>query len=176
MNNYAYVLMVMVLSLTCVTCNTKRHVPFSEGLIKTISEEDQNFPSSFFNLQFFCKCSDNKVLPLNIYEIRELYLKEFSHINYRVFLTDLLNQRIDIQCKDQNETFTINETVQKLYKEKNLNDFINLYCKEKKDNLFWLKKNIPDNQRNTVLYFLFINNYLTSIDDYSGAFVIRKEE
>jgi hypothetical protein len=176
MNNYVYVLMVMVLTLCCVTCNTKRHVPFSERLIKNISEEDQNNPSSFYNFQFFCKCQDNKILPLNIYEIREVYLKEFSHIDYQDFLTDLLNQRIDIQCKNHNEKFTINETVQKLYKEKNLNDFINFYCSEKSNNLFWQKNNIPDNQRNTILYFLFVNNYLTSIDDYSGAFVIRKME
>ncbi len=166
----------MLLILICVKCNTEQHTPFSENLIKNILEEDQNNPSSFFNFQFFCKCQDNKILPLDIYEIREVYLEEFNHVDYHDFLTDLLNQRIDIQCENQDNKFTIDQTVKKLYNEKNLNEFINFYCTKKRNNLFWLKSNIPDNQRNTILYFLFTNNYLTSFDDYSGAIVIRKME
>jgi len=55
-----------------------------------------------------------------------------------------------------------------------LKEFLNLYCTKKKENIFIIKNNMPDESKNTILYFLFINNYITNIDDYSGTYVIKK--
>jgi hypothetical protein len=170
------IILILLLMICSLSCNTRQKVTLNENFIKSISEENQNTPSRFFNLLFFCKCQDNEIQYLNVYELRETYSEDYSNINYHTFLTDLLNQRIKIKCKNQKNKFKIDENVRKTYKEKNTNDFINLYCTKKGDNLFWLKSNTIAEQRNTILYFLFANNYLTSIDDYSGAFIIRKIE
>jgi hypothetical protein len=55
-----------------------------------------------------------------------------------------------------------------------INEFRNLFCIKRGDDIYYLKRDVSDDQRNTILYYLFINNYLTRIDDYSGAFVIGK--
>lgn len=165
---------ILILLACFISCNNKQDISFSQKLIKSISEEDKSYPSRFFNNLFFCKCQNEEVSILSIYELREVYLKEFNHINYKNFLTELFNQKLLINCTIQNKQFRINEEVKKNYIKMPLKEFLNFYCTKKKDNLFFIKNDVADEFKNTILYYLFINNYITNIDDYSGTYVIKK--
>jgi hypothetical protein len=95
-------------------------------------------------------------------------------MEYSSFLSNLLNQRISIKCKDRNDIFEINEDVKKRYEETSLNEFLEFYCTKRNQVSYYLKKDVTSEQRNTVLYFLFVNNYLTNVDDYAGFYIISK--
>ncbi len=172
--NNCLILLLLICSLSCNS--SVQNVPFSKSLIKSIAEEQSNLPSRFSNLLFFCKCLDNEILSLSVYGLKEVYLNEFGYTSYYDFLTNLLNQKIAIKCRDQSQRFKMNENVRKRYKDVNLNEFLDFYCTKEGNNLFGLKNSTTNEQQNTVLYFLFINNYLISFDDYSGIYVVRKNQ
>jgi hypothetical protein len=166
----------LLISLTlfcCLSCKTKHNLLFNENLIQRIAHEDQNLPSQFFNL-FFCKCQSGEIVSLSVYDLREIYRNEYSGVEYSSFLSNLLNQRTSIQCKDRSDNFKIDENVRKRYEEMSLNEFLAFYCTERNQVSYYLKKDVTSEQRNTVLYFLFVNNYLTDVDDYAGFYVISK--
>lgn len=165
---------ILILLSCFLSCNIKNDIVFYQKLIKNISEEDKSYPSRFFNVLFFCKCQNDEILILSIYEIREVYLKDFNHIKYKDFLTQLFNQSLLINCGAQDKKFWINEVVKKYYLKMPINEFLNFYCTKKGNNLFSLKNEIKDEYKNTILYFLFLNNYLANIDDYSGTYIIKK--
>jgi len=167
-------ILILLFMVCCISCNTKHDISFNQNLIKSISEEDENLPSRFFNSLFFCKCQNEEILILSVYELREVYLKEYKHTNYKDFLTELFNQKLLVNCNIQDKQIRINEEVKKNYLKMPLKEFLNLYCTKKKENIFIIKNNMPDESKNTILYFLFINNYITNIDDYSGTYVIKK--
>ena len=166
-------LLIFLTLFCCLSCKTKHNLPFNENLIQRIVNEDQNFPSQFFNL-FFCKCQSGEIVPLSVYDLREIYRNEYSGVEYSSFLSNLLNQRTSIKCKDRSDSFKIDENVRKRYEEMSLNGFIEFYCKKRNQVSYYLKKDVTIEQRNTVLYLLFVNNYLTNVDDYAGFYVISK--
>ena len=164
----------MLIFLTCfISCNKKENPPFNKTLIERISEESVNYPSYYSGIMFFCKSQDNKIVSLNVYELREIYSKEFRYLSYNFFLTKLLNQKIAIQYNNKKE-FNINEDIEKQYISMNTDDFLNFYCRKTSKDRYTLKLNIPKSERSTIFYFLFINNYLTVFDDIGGFFIIEK--
>ena len=172
MNKY-FVILTLVF-LTCfISCNIKQDPPFNKTLIERISKESVNYPSYYSGIMFFCKSQDNKISSLNVYELREIYSKEFRHLSYKSYLIKLLNQKIVIQYNN-NKEFAINKDIEKSYSSMNIDDFLNFYCKKTSKDRYTLKLNIPKSQRNTIFYFLFINNYLTGFDDIGGFFIIEK--
>lgn len=143
------------------------------SFIHRIAQEDVKFPSQFSNVIFFCKGVNNTFLIMDIYQLRELYKNEFADLSYYNFLENVLNQKIVINSA-QYTGFEIDDKVDSLYMKININKFRDFYCIQRGENIYYLKREVNDVQRNTVLYYLFIHNYLTRIDDYTGAFVIRK--
>lgn len=167
-------ILILLFIACCLSCNTKHDIPFNQTIIKSISEEDENSPSRYFNSLFFCKCQNEEISILNIYEIREVYHKEFKQMKFKDFLTELFNQKLIINCSISNTKFNINDNVKKNYLNMTFDDFLNFYCVKKRENLFWLKNEVAEVSKNSVLYFLFTNSYITNIDDYNGAYVIKK--
>lgn len=168
---------ILILSLLAgfISCNIKQNPSFNEMLIERISKEPINCPSYYSGIMFFCKSQDNKIAYLNVYELREVYSKEFRSLSYKSYLTRLLNQKIAIQYNN-NKEFKINVDIEKSYTSMNIDDFLNFYCMKTSKDRYTLKRDIPKNQRNSIFYFLFINNYQTSFDDYEGTFIIKKIE
>lgn len=143
------------------------------SIILKIAQEDVNIPSQFSNVAFFCKGVNNTILFLDVYQLRELHKNEFHNITFYDFLKNALNQKIVIKSTRYN-SFEIDKTVDSLYKKMNINRFRDFFCIQRGDNIYYLKRDVIDVERNTVLYYLFIHNYLTRLDDYTGAFVVRK--
>jgi hypothetical protein len=172
-----YPILLFAILFSCqLACKTDKAVFISEKFLQSISSEQESYPSQYSNVLFFCKCSANKILYLNIYELREIYKMEYRNNSYYEFLNDALNQRLILNCGEQYNEFQINETVNKNLKKNGINKFIDLYCTKNGTDLYWLIRDIKEDQRSTILYFLFVNNYITRTDDISGAFIIKKIE
>ena len=168
-------MMILILfSLTVfISCNLKRNPTFNKTLIERISKESVNYPSYYSGIMFFSKSQENRIAALNVYELREIYSKEFRQLSFKLYLTKLFNQEIAIQYNN-NKEFRINEDIEKNYTSMNIDYFLNFYCKKTSKGSYTLKLNIPKSQRSTIFYFLFINNYLTCFDDIGGFYIINK--
>jgi hypothetical protein len=171
MNKYLAVFIFLI--LIHLSCSVNNIDPLDESFIRKISQEDVHIPSQFSNVAFFCKGLNHTILFLNVNQLREIHQSKFANITYYDFLTDALNQKIIIKSIQYNN-FKIDKTIDRLYNRMNINEFRDLFCIQRGADIYYLKRDINDIQRNTVLYYLFIHNYLTRLDDYSGAFIIGK--
>ena len=158
-----------------VSCDLKHKPNFNKHLIENISQAQTDLPSQYSGIIFFCKSQNNRILPVNANDFRFIYSKEYNKLDYKSFITKLLNQEIDIQYNQEN-SFEVNIDVENKYKSLDFNSFMDLYCVKVRNSHFTLKKNVLKSQRNSIFYFLFINNYLTGFDDYKGQFIIAKNE
>ena len=102
------------------------------------------------------------------------FLKSLN-LDYKLFLTKLLNQELDIQY-DNKKSFEINKFIENQYKSMDFISFMNFYCVKISKSRYTLKNDVLKNQRYSIFYFLFINNYQTSFDDLGGMFIIKKIE
>jgi len=172
-----YIIALTLSFLVCfISCNFKRKPVFNEHLIANISNASTDLPSHYSEIKFFCKSQDNKIILLDANEFRYIYSKEYSKLDYRSFLTKLLNQELAIEHYNDKKKFKIDDDVEKHYLSMDIKDFLNYYCKKLNEDEYSLKPDIVENQRNSIFYFLFINNYQTSFDDVGGFYIIKKIE
>jgi hypothetical protein len=165
-----------IITLTC--CETQNKIHISDNLIERIAKEDQKFPSQFGNLIFFVRCDDDKIIRFEVHYFRDLYRLSTLNIGYETYLRNLLNQNLKINCNNvfNNTTkkFEPDSAIYSHFNKKHLKEFINFYCRKRGDDYILNEKDLTENQINTVLYLLFVNNYMSGSDDYLGAYIINK--
>lgn len=160
-----------------LSCEERKKYTFSEKFIEAISDEPSNLPSQFPNVFLFCKCQNSEVIKLNVYELKAKYLREYKEgTNYKSFLRSVLNQELLVICDDSDNTFKVDSAVYQSYQESGLIKLIKLYCNKNGDDIFWLNDNLSIDQKNTVLYLLFINNFIASEGDHFPGIMIKKIE
>ncbi len=162
--------LILIVGILLMSCSSQKEVRFNEDIIDCIVEESPSLPSQFLNYNFFCKNSNNQILMLGVYDLRDIYKKKYSWMSYKDFLTEALNQRLLI-AHNSFITFDLDKTVEREYRNNKLEDFIKIYCDEYRRDFYNLKP-VDKYLENTILYYLFINNYLSSFDDYSGVYGI----
>jgi len=153
-----------------ISCSEKQNISIDNNLILLISKDVG--PSLFMGISFYCQGEGGKVIQIESRDLRILYNEGAFNMDYLSFLRKVLNQQIKLQSNRSVYTFNIDKDVNKEYQSKNLADFMLLYCKINGTGEYILKKGFTENQRNSIFYFLFINNYLSVFDDYSGSFNI----
>jgi hypothetical protein len=162
-------IVILIIVFNIASCN--KHIQFDKCIIESISEEDPDFPSWFFRYSFFCKGEKNEILLLDVMELRELYNENSFDMDYKTFLTKALNQQI-ILSNEERYAFHLDKNVTHEYQTRNLIDFIHLYCKNDGYDGYVLMIDIPDEQIETIFYYLFINNYLSVFADDAGFYLI----
>ncbi len=168
-----FVIHLLIIVIILVGCKTQNDLTIKYNLIKEISQEDQNLPSQF-NYIFFCKCQNNQVVRLNVYQLRELYKDSASNTDFETYLMTVLNLKSKIDCKNFNTAFELDPEIKGQYEKKGKGYLLKSFCRKSGKDRYYLNIDIPQYQRNTVMYFLFINNYMSREDDHLGTYVIRK--
>jgi hypothetical protein len=172
MNRYITILFLLLL----VSCHHKQKTSFSKHTIEFIANESPNYPSKFSNTSFYGKSFDNKIITMNVYELKEIYSSSHSKISYSDFLTQLLGQRVIVSDTVGGKLFTLDKQIEEKYSAMDFSSFLKEFCETANNHRYYLKHEITENQRNSILYFLFINNYLNYFDDISGTYTIKKQE
>jgi len=139
-------------------------------MVKIISNEDPKFPSVFASLSFFGKTDKNEIVILHVQELRRIYESKYKKMDFEDFIKKVFDEDISINCGDENYCFCIDHHVERIYKKNSFEDFIKYFCDQPDSDTVILKKNIPENQYNTINYFFFKNNYLCYFDDKVGRF------
>lgn len=163
--------------ISCIicSCNKKSSVPFDEKLILEIANESTEFPSKYNSLTFFGICEKNKVRVLSVNELRFIHKKKYNQMKYKDFLSQVFNQKLDINYVDKIKCFELDQEVTNKYNDSsNVEEFIGLYSKKNNQKNHILKNDIPEKKLITIMYYLFLNNYLVTFDDYIGIYFIEK--
>lgn len=157
-----------------ISCNKRNGYEFDKKLVEKIALEKTDLPSKFSSIPFFGKCSDNKVAEIYIQDLRALYRDKWQNLKYQEFLEQALNQKINIEYQGKIECFDLDKNVAEAYENDGFDNFLNSYTENKSSGRLVLKSMIKENQINTVLYYLFLNNYLALYDDNIGKYYINK--
>ncbi len=164
----------LFLILFFASCKDNKGSAFDEKVVEKIAQESTEYPSEFSSIPFFGKCSNNQIGLVYLQDLRAIHTLKYKQLNFLEFLNKSLNQEITIDYLDKIKCFDLDKSVTLLYESNDFYTFLNLYTVKTKSNRTALKKEIKTNQIETVIYYLFVNNYLTSYDDYIGKYYVDK--
>lgn len=163
-----FVIVFCSIVFALISCNKKQNTSIDDKFILLISKDSE--PSLFGGISFYCKGENDKIIQIESKDLRVLYSKGTFNMDYLSFLRKVLNLEIVLHPKGLVYEFNIDVNINKEYQNRKFSDFIHLYCKGIGADEYVLKKGFTENQRNSIFYFLFINNYLSVFDDYSGSY------
>lgn len=113
--------------------------------------------------------------------MHDIYIRYYKNAyeDFSSFLSDALNQKIIFKEKEFEGynifIFEMNHVVEERYHDLSLKNFIRYYCSKEDKNRFVVKKKYNNEEYlMTILFYLFINNYDITSDDYMGKYKIRK--
>jgi hypothetical protein len=171
---------ILLFSLITLSCNNKGQQIEKETISK-LSQGDFSIPSVHGFLYLFFSVEGDKKGQGNINILHDIYIRYYKNTykNFSLFLSDALNQKIifkEKECDDHDISyFKLNHIVEKHYHELSLMNFIKYYCdKDDKSNFFVKRKYNNDKYLMTILFYLFLNNYEITSDDYIGKYQARK--
>jgi hypothetical protein len=119
--------------------------------------------------------SDSVFLIEDARELEEIYSVWPYNMDYKDFLTEVLNQKTILHPHYKTIKFALNKKVASKYKQNGLKKILKSYCikivRSDRDR-YRLKKGLSEIELYSVMYFLFINNYLTEFSDESGIYSV----
>ena len=157
-------------------CNKSSHFIGEEFTKKISINQDTSLPSAFVKSNLYVKVSENSILETNVKFLSDIYNNHFKdqYKDFHDFLDSALNQNliipIDISTQYEYRIFNIDNEIVKL-SNKNI---IMQYLKAEKGKYYFYPRQLNSDKIQTILYKLFLDNYLISFDDYGGKYIITK--
>jgi len=174
MKLFAKTILLSILFLP-LACDNRDSYQFDEKIIERVGTESVNFPSFFSSSLFFVKCTSNQIGVLQIQELREIYRNEYYDLEYMEFISLSLNQALDFNDKDIN-CFDVTPDIENVYRKGGIKSIIEKYCVTVDDQTFKIREGLIRTEINSILYYLFINNYLNFFDDVRGNYYIKSSD
>lgn len=156
------------------SCSKNKNISFDEELIKRMSIEDFGLPSQYTTLILFAKCENSKVVETNIQQLRAIYKKDYNNMKFKDYLSQVLNQDLEINGLKKTECFLLDNEIAELYNNNSFENFLLKFCEKSGSESYILKKNISEEKRRAFFYYCFINNYMPMFDDYIGYYDLHK--
>jgi len=125
---------------------------------------------------------NDSIVKSSFVKLRGVYKVSYmnKYIKFSDFLFDVLNQKITIDSKSPDtyfyysQTFLLDSTIIRDYKEKGLEGIMEKYC-QNKDGFFALNRGtLSPNKINSISYYFFVNQYIRSDDDYDASINFEK--
>jgi len=173
MKYISYYILLTFLFYGCISRDRQRLKDsyIENKFLKMLSSEKiyGNIPSRFAPLILYVKYDSTTIVETNVDMLRNVYNDRFT-VKYKTFysfLAEALNQKIYFKnCLDY-KLIPLDNNIVSIYKKYG---FPFLKKKYYKSNKLIINSQLPLNK--TVLYYFFINNYITTIDDYVGIYHI----
>lgn len=174
--------LMLILNIYC-SCNDKKPFVKQETVDFLSKEVIENLPrkdglisfSRYVGVPVFVLNNDSLLISTRVDFLHNLYTSSYKiqYENFNNFLFKSLNQEIKFDekyfAKYDSSIFKLDNEVKKNYEMKKFIDFYNYYLKkEGKKEYLNRDKILGENQYFTVIYYLFINNYYVTEDDYIG--------
>ncbi|WP_417351233.1 hypothetical protein [Flavobacterium alkalisoli] len=165
------IILFLLLAFSCVNPANE----FDNKLIKRIANEDINIdiPSQYSQFDFYIKCENGDVAQVGINLLRFMYKENKMDISFEEFITTVLNHQQTFAESKYIDCFSLDKEISKQYHSQDFKSFLAIYF-EKSHDSFRLKKSLSENKLETLFYYCYLNNYLSSFDDPSGFHYVTK--
>lgn len=176
---------ISFLTIFCILFSCNSNVLFKQEIVDFLDNEiTKTLPrkdglvniSNYTSLPLFVLVENNKLASTNIEQLYNIYKSLYNndYNKFKVFLSESLNQEKIFKEKDFENTnsniFIIDDIIRTDYKNMEFDDFFDKYF-IKKDDYININKEKFNNRKQlfTLMYYLSINNYYCSLDDYGGG-------
>ncbi|MDR2229429.1 MAG: hypothetical protein LBE39_08145 [Flavobacteriaceae bacterium] len=172
-----YISVLIIISLLLIACQKKI---VSEGFIRKLAKTDNknilNIPDNATNHLYVC-LDNNKIFVTNVLELYDWYSNyEDKSKDFYTFLDNVLNQRFKLKStiatKYEYQSFTVNPNIMKLSSEVIIGKYFEQ--NESKEKYYFYPKSLSADDTQTILYKMFLEGYLISLNDYVGNYIIEK--
>jgi hypothetical protein len=134
--------------------------------------DDYNRDGGYF--LFFETDSKDSIIYLDTYALSSA-LTDSSNFNDSYF-KDLMMDKITLSCGDFGKCFTLSPNIMGEYKRKGFSAFAKVYAKYNEEyRKYTINPTLSYDEKLSVAYFFYLNNFYTNIDCYSYDFVSRRE-
>lgn len=175
--NFKYIILIILIG-SFAFC-TRKDSNFEPDFINKLSEDYTKPISLYSTVPLFVLTDSNKIIETNSSNLAYVYKLYYtkSYDNFGLFLNDILNSEIALHeanfSKTQYEIFSLNDSIKKIYQQRDFDGFFKDFTTFTKDENYILKTaNLNHNQLITVSYYLFKNKYHIKIDDIRGKYYI----
>ncbi|WP_447635002.1 hypothetical protein [Flavobacterium microcysteis] len=168
----------ILILLFFTSCNQEKKNIFSEVEIKELTK---SIPGTniFTNTDImFVKLENEKVGFTNIRHLSRIFQSKYkeTYKNFDNFLFQALNQKISFSSNyfvEHNvSVFSISKNIEKQYLTSGLSFLREKYFEKRQKNFVLKNKNLTSHDIYSVLYYFYINGYITTFDDAIGIYEV----
>ncbi len=180
MKNYLQKLGLFIMLIFSLSCKQENK---NKNFINKLSSVQNGLPSLYFNYYLYFKMDNNELLETNINLIYEMYKNYYSqeYTDFNTYLKKLLNKKEIIKSEYINvlkkkgdllvNLSTINNSIEKMSTEDIKKKYLNL---EQQDTFVLQTGKIDTTKAKTILYKMFIDDYIITFSDYGGYYNIKR--
>jgi hypothetical protein len=168
---------IISIALIFLVLSCKNELINDNKFIQNLSDDiDFELPMVNESLMIFIKKNDVVFITSlrKLYSIKEKEYKEFK--DFDSFLIEVINN--DLLSREKLEvnsisSFELNNAIVDEYKKKGLNHLKDVYCERCNSNKnLYIKTSLDLNEKKTIMYLFFKNNYYVGEDDYLGKYIL----
>ena len=131
----------------------------------------------YSEILFFSTEKKEKVGYIIVFNLRRnlLHDKKYENCNLDSLLSEALNGNYSFSCSELDGCFEPSLSTEKSYKELSFESFLEKYAQYFDTyNFFMIRNDLTEDERLTVAYFLYLNGYYTTYDDYENCYFSKK--
>lgn len=157
----------------CATSNY-RHKAYQDMKDFVLNEDY----AGIWYLLFFETNIKNQITYESAFDLqRDLYYSpKFKGKNIESYFRKIMLGEIILSCEDLLDCFTLVPSITEEYQKQSFTEFLKKHATYiEEDNTYIIHPSFNYDEKLTISYYLYLNNYYTSEDDYSGYFTSRKD-
>lgn len=167
---------ILFLCILFYSCKKDKDLASHNYLIEYLSKEGPEVWPSYSHIIIFCKCDNGKIGYLDVSGLRKGFnVPKYNELGYSKYITDAINLELVMDSIETYTSFTINDTISKVYNDISFDRFLKKYTDQELSNgEYKLKNDLSYNSTLTLMYYLYQNNYYCYFDDLVGSYFTRK--
>lgn len=171
-----YLILIFSFGLIFYSCKNEKANP---EFIERLASIENGLPSPYFNYYLYFKTDDDKLIETNITFLYKLYQDHYVETynnNLNAFLTDLFTQNNPLKIEEidiyKNKGYFLNiYDIDKNISNMNIENIKKRYLKSEQESFILIPKELPNmSSLKTVLYEMFLNGYVITMNDYGGGY------
>lgn len=170
MKNQKIILIIIIVILQLGSCKSLKN---NNELKKAILESDLFYTE----ILFLSIDEKDQVGHITIYNLRRnlFYDKKYNTYNLDSLVSESLKGNYSFNCFELDGCFEISANIEKSYKDLSFKSFLKKFTRYlSASNCFMICHELTENEKKKVAYFLYLNGYYTSHDDYDNHYYSTK--
>ncbi len=173
MKDKKFILILIIVILQLGSCKPLNSLKENNELKNAVLDNDLFYSE----MLFFSTEVKEQIGYITIFNLRRnlLYDKKYDNCNLDSLSSEALKGNHPFRCDELERCFKPSFSIEKSYKSLSFKSFLEKFTQYlNAHNYFTIHNELTENEKETVAYFLYLNGYYTSYDDYENYYFSTK--